>query len=164
MTRTETPPAMMTEPITAAQRRALFAAGRVRGLTIDDIRGMTPTGSISALTRGQASDLLEGLNRGTEYAHPRKRKSSRGRPRRPKGVYAIATEAQHRKIESLRIQLGWTTEGLRGWLSERHYADGRAMTNIDSTNDGRDVIELLKGVLERTEAALQRGDQTTNDD
>lgn len=156
MTCTKSPPAIMAEPITAAQRRALFAAARERGLTIDDLRDMTPAGSISALTRGQASDLLDGLNRGTDYAHPRKRRPS-SRPRRPKCVYGIATDAQRRKIESLRIQLGWTLEGLQGFLSERHFSDGRVMTRIDSTSDGRDVIELLKGVRDRSRKGSRGG-------
>jgi len=161
MTQTDIDKAIGAEPITPSQRRALFSAARSRGMTIDDIRDMTPTGSISALTRSQASDLLDGLNSGTEYAHPRKPR--RRSARRPKGVYALATEAQHRKIESLRIQLGWTREGLRGWLSERHYTDGRPMTKIDSTSDGSDVIELLKGVLERTERGSGVGEQTDQD-
>jgi len=150
----------MNEPITSSQRRAIFAAGKVKSLTIDDLRAMTPTGSISALTRGQASDLLNRLNAGTQYEHPRK--TARGR-RHPKGVYALATPAQHRKIESLRIQLGWTTEGLRGWMSERHFTDGRPMTQIDSTADGVAVIELLKGVLERKGRSSGIVDQTIND-
>lgn len=108
------------------------------------------------MPRGQASDLLDRLNAGKQYEHPRK--TVRGR-RRPKGVYAMATDAQHRKIESLRIELGCTPNGLRDWLSERHYIDGRPMTRIDSTADGIAVIELLKSVLERMERSSVVGDQ-----
>jgi hypothetical protein len=98
-----------TGPITPAQRRALFAIGKARGLTVDDLRDLTPTGSISALTRDQASHLLDRLNAHTDHEHPRQ---SPRRPRRPKGVYAFASAAQRRKIEALRIDLDWSPQGL----------------------------------------------------
>jgi len=138
---------VMIGPITSGQRRALFAFGRAHGLTIDDLRAFSPAGSISAMTRAEASRLLDRLNTATEHEHPRR---SPRAPRRPAGVYRIATEAQHRKIEALRLDLGWIEEGLREWLSERHHDDGRPMTSIDSTVDGQAVIELLKAVLART--------------
>jgi len=147
---------VLTGGITAAQRAALFAAGAARGLSIDDIRALTPAGSISMLSRAQASDLLDRMNSGTAYAHPR---PVRRGPRRPKGVYRVRTPTQLAKIEALRVQLGWTAEGLAGWLSERHYVDGRPMTRIDSSADGVAVIELLKGVLKRTEAAQARANE-----
>jgi len=93
-----------TEPLSPGQRRALFAVGKRRGLSIDGLRELTPAGSISALTRAQAAGLLDRLNVGTDYEHPR---PAQRQPRRPRGVYAIATDAQRRKIEALRIDLGW---------------------------------------------------------
>lgn len=153
MTTAATYPADWGLPITAGQRKALFAAGRAHGLDIDDLRGLTPAGSVSALTRLQAASLLERLNRGTETARPEPRPRA---PRRPKGVLAICTAAQRGKIEALRIDLGWTPEGLTAFLAERHHLDGRAMTAIDSTKDGAAVIELLKTVLGRTLEARRR--------
>jgi hypothetical protein len=146
--------APVAKPITADQRRALFAIGRARNLDIDDLRALTPTGSISALTSVQASRLLDGLNAGTQYAHPR---SSARRPRRPKGVYAFASAAQLRKVEALRIDLEWSPQKLQEWLSQRHHDDGRPMTRIDSTTDGQAVIELLKIVVTRTQARRRAG-------
>jgi len=139
----------MTGPMTPGQRRALFAAGRARGLDRDTLRALTPAGSISALSADQARELLQRLNAGTEYAHPKVSECPRG-PRRPKGVYAIATAAQRGKIDALRIDLGWTPEGLNSWLSERTHVDGRRMTRVDSTRDANAVIELLKAVVSRT--------------
>lgn len=75
---------MEGERITPPQRRALFAAARDRGLSIDDVRDMTPTGSISALTRAEASDLLDRINAGTDFDEHR-RQRPRG-PRRPKSL------------------------------------------------------------------------------
>lgn len=136
-------------PITPAQRTAIFAAARSRGLGIDDIRVMTPTGSISKLTRLQARDVLDRLNAGTPHA-------VQHRPRRPKGVYAFVTDAQRNKIEALRFELGWTPEQLKAWLGERTHADGRPMTRMDTTADASAVIELLKAVASRAEIARHR--------
>ena len=136
-----------------AQRCAIFAAMTERGLNIDDVRALCPNRSISRLTFQEAGIVLNRLNAGTAYAHPRQRQHS---PRRPKGVYRIATDAQRRKIESLRIQLGWTPEGLAEFLSERRYADGRKMSRVDSSGDASSVIELLKGVGVRKEQGRQR--------
>src|ERR1043166_5041149 len=133
--------------ITPAQTRAIFAAARRIGMELDDVRAMTPGGSIKLLSRLQASDLLDRLNASTEYQHPRK---SPRAPRRPKSVYRIATPPQLAKIESLRIELDWTSEGLTGWLSERHHGDGRAMTDIQSSSDRQAVVQLLKAVVKRS--------------
>jgi hypothetical protein len=143
-----------TGPITPAQRRALFAIGKARDMSIDDLRDLTPAGSISALTRDEASHLLDRLNAHTDHEHPRR---SPRRPRRPKGVYAFASDAQRGKIAALRIDLGWSPEKLHEWLSERHHSDGRPMTRIDSTTDGQAVIELLKIVVTRTQARRRAG-------
>jgi len=149
----------MDEPMmTDGQRRALFAASRAHGMDRNALRAMTPVGSISALTFAQASDLLTRLNAGTPHAHPRK--TPRG-PRRPAGVYAIATAAQRRKIEALRIELGWTAAGLESWLSERSHVDGRPMTRVDSTRDASAVIELLKAVVSRTVHSREVGESET---
>lgn len=149
----QTPSAALPgEPISAPQRRALFACARRKGMDIDDLRALTPLGSISALTRKEAAALLSRLNTGTAYEHPRR--PTRG-PRRPKGVYAFMTAAQRRKIRALRIDLDWTADELRAWLSGRHFLDGRPMSSVlyedaaVSTKDGAEVIELLKAVHTR---------------
>ena len=144
---------LAAEPITDAQRRALFAAGRAHGLDIEGIRAMTPGGSISMLNRRQAAAILERLNSGTPHAHPRP--TIRG-PRRPKGVYRIATQAQLGKIESIRIDLGWSREKLDEWLAGRTFYDGRTMSVIRSTVDANQVIELLKAVAMRHRRAVRR--------
>lgn len=142
-------------PITPEQRKALFAIGKARGWSIDDLRDLTPAGSISALTRLQAARLLESLNAGTAYAGTPRRSRT---PRRAKGVFAIATPAQRNKIEALRIDLGWTPDGVAGFLHDRRHTDGRRMTRIDSTTDAAAVIELLKAVLVKSRQARDRRD------
>lgn len=157
-------------PITPDQRRALFAAGKAHGLDIDDLRAMTPAGSISLLTRLQASRLIDRLNAGSENAYPKRRSCS---PRRPKGVYALSSPQQRLKIHSLRIEIGWSPEHLGEWLSQRHHDHGRPMAtlrdgtytlNIDSTADASAVIELLKAVLAKTKRARERKDAQARSD
>lgn len=140
--------------ITAAQRRALFAAARARGMSTGDLRSMTPRGSISLLTWRQASDLLDTLNRGTDFQVDRRHRP-RG-PRRPKGVLAMVSAAQRRKIASLRIGLGWTQARLDEFLATRHYSHGGSMRDMLTSADGIEVIELLKGVTTRQDAACRR--------
>jgi len=157
-------------PITPEQRKALFAAGKARGLRIDDLRALTPANSISLLTRLQASRLIDRLNAGSESAYPKRRSRA---PRRPKGVYAVSSPQQRLKIESLRTELGWTPERLGEWLSKRHHDHGRPMAtlhdgsytlNIDSTADASAVIQLLIAVLAKTERARERKDAEARTD
>lgn len=147
---------VMVGGITPSQRRALFAAAKAHGLSIDDLRDVTPTGSISAMSHSEAAAVLDRLNSGTAYGD-RQRLRPRG-PRRPKGVFAMVTSAQTAKIEAMRIDLAWTADGLAGFLNERHYSHGGSMGKILTTADASEVIELLKSVLKKqTVARLRRG-------
>lgn len=144
-------PVTMPGPISAGQRKAIFAAAHARGMSIDDIRDMTPAGSISKLTAAEASRVLDSINAGTQHELPR-RKRPRG-PRRPKGSIRLATPDQHRFIAALRIELGWTEGELDEFLSKRTFKHGGPMDKIQTTADGIEVIELLKGVRDRQQAA-----------
>lgn len=141
----------MSGPISPAQRRAIFAAAESRGLSIDDVRDMTPAGSISRLTWQRASNLLDSINRGTAFQKDRRERPRS--PRRPKGVMAMVSEAQHRKIESLRIDLSFTTSRLHEFLAVRHYSHGGSTARILTAADGIEVIELLKAVAARKKYA-----------
>ncbi len=44
-------------PLTPAQRSALFAAAGRHGLSLDDVRALTPTGSVSALKCGDGQQV-----------------------------------------------------------------------------------------------------------
>jgi hypothetical protein len=145
------PEQVMPGPITDAQRRAIFAAARAHGLSTDDVRAMTPAGSISKMSAVEACALLERLNSGTDYQRDRRERPRS--PRRPKGVHAMVSEPQKRRIASLRIDLGWTHEKLAEFLAKRHYSHGGAMSKMLTTADGSEVIELLKGVQTRHQAA-----------
>ena len=57
--------------LTARQRATIFALGTRRGLDLDDLRAMTPQGSVSKLTvreAGQLIDCLKGRAAGAQSA------------------------------------------------------------------------------------------------
>lgn len=150
----------LQKPIAAGQRRALFAAAERLGWSLDDLRAVTPGGSISKLTVRQASELLDRLNAGTPAAEQH---ATRRGPRRPKTVFAMPTPAQRVKLDALREALGWTAERLNEWLSERHYSHGGAMNQMATSRDAREVIELLKHVVAGSERArAKRESKPTN--
>ena len=66
------------------------------------------------------------------------------------------------KIKALRIELGWTQDQFLNWLAGRRFKDGRAMTMIQSSHDAGAVIELLKAVLVKHQAARTRPEGQRN--
>jgi len=152
-------------PLSPGQRRAIFAAGRARGLGLDDLRSMTPAGSVSSLTAAQAAGLLDRLNAGGSFERARRPRP----PRRPAGVIRRVTAAQMAKIEQLRLALGWERDGLERFLAQRRHSHGAPMNRILTALDAQAVIGLLRvvagqvrrrprdGAGDRTEQDLQRG-------
>ncbi len=47
--------------LTPKQRAAIFALGNQRGLDLDDLRSMTPQGSVSKLTMREAGEVIDRL-------------------------------------------------------------------------------------------------------
>lgn len=130
--------------------RALHAAARRHGYDHEQLRGLAGVASLKQLSAADASHLLERLNHGTPRLseHPGSAQAHK-RKRRQKGAIGLMTHAQRWKIESLRCQMSMTCEQFNNWLSQRHLSDGRAMTQANTTRDGAEVIELLKGVIAR---------------
>ena len=56
--------------VTEDQRKLIFALGRARGLDLDDLRGMTPSGSVSRLTQREAAELIAALQGGIGSRRP----------------------------------------------------------------------------------------------
>lgn len=140
-------------PITAAQRRALFASANQRGLSLDELRAMTPQRSVSQLSAHEAATILQRLNGGSRItASPRRPR----RPRRPSNVIALISAEQRALIVAIRMEIGWTDAELHDWLTKRHHPDGRPMNVMHSSSDAVAVIELLKGVRTRTFLARWR--------
>ncbi|MFO0971863.1 MAG: hypothetical protein U1A27_00280 [Phycisphaerae bacterium] len=141
------------------QRRALFAAGRAHGLDIDELRALTPAGSISALTRQQAADLLTRLNgdRARLAAPP----APRRRPRLAPGCVRTVSDAQRTYIADLRTEIRaryhWTDAELDAWLDRRHYRDtGRPMSRVLDGKDAAAVIRLLQMFLRNAARSARR--------
>ncbi len=159
---------MADQKLTAAQRCKIFALGNEQGKGIDDLRAMTPVGSISMLTRMQAAQLIDALEHGKSPDYEkRSRVPASRRPgyRRPKNVIRMVTDQQRNMIEALRIDFDWTKDGLDKWLSARHYpGEQRPLTQMQTSKDAQFVIELLKEVLNRSMKGRQRsaaGQSTT---
>lgn len=151
---------MSNDRLTPAQNRHIFALKRERGLSLDDLRDMTPAGSISMLTRAQANVLIDALKTGKspDYnkrsSFPRQRE---GQGRRPKGVASMITDAQRQKVRALRLELGWSAEALKTWLSSRRFhGEDRYLIHAVSADDVSFIIELLKRVRDKTEEACDR--------
>lgn len=154
------------ERITPSQNRKLFALAKEQGKSIDELRDMTPAGSISMLTKFQAANLIDALESGksVDYSKQSRMRCGTGvspvnqkRTRRPKGVIALATDAQRNTIEDLRAALGWSDEGLTEFLAKRHYkGTNRPMTEMLTSGDAVARIELLKAVLEKSRNAASR--------
>jgi hypothetical protein len=144
-------PLVPGDKCTIDQIKALFAAAHARGLSDDDLRAMTPTGSVKALKFMEASALLNRLNgRKDGYVPNRARKKA---ARRPTDVFAPLSDEQRDLIDrKLRIALGWTPQQMKAHLETKHYVSDptRDMSSILSSTDGVAVAEHLKKVLLRT--------------
>ena len=133
---------MTDQPISQPQRRKLFAVARERGLTHDDLRAMTPAGSVSALSYHQAAELLTRLC-GKPYRAPERR---RRRSRRT-GAIPIATNPQKFYIRILADQLGLSKSQLDAYIRSRHHRNGLA--DVIQGKDASDIIEGLKAQVSR---------------
>lgn len=147
--------------ITPEQLKKLWTAARGAGFDRDAVHGMLPKGKLSTrdLTLIEAAQLIDAIENQKSPDYATKPDFHGRSKRRPKGVYAIASDAQRNTIEGFRVELGWSEEAFTDWLSKRHFADGRDYTKYQSSGDAVAVIELLKGVLERTRAAAKRKEQ-----
>lgn len=148
------------DTLTSAQRSKLFALAKEQGHTIDDLRAMTPAGSISMLTRGQAATLIDALEKGNSPNYGRTPRM----PRRPAGTIRFMTDAQCSAIDRARARLGMTATQFHDWLAKRHFRSdpSRSMACVldpkaaVSTADAGEVIELLKAVVAKHEQAVSR--------
>lgn len=150
---TAAPPAR--DPCTTEQMKKLFACARERGLSVDEVRAMTPNGSVKAMTWGQCSAVINRILGQREDARPprRGRRGSALSKRRPPDVFAPLTDDQRDTIDRrYRIAMGWTPPAMLAYLKNKTYPSdpSRTMDSIISSADGVAVTEHLKKVLFRT--------------
>lgn len=113
--------------ITAAQRRRLFARAHELGCDVDDLRAMTPTGSVSKLTRPEAAwliDQLEGSNRGGPPAD------------------SGPTARQLAMIGHLRDEIGFAGPQFDAWLAGRF-----KVHDLPEITDRRLASRVIGGLL-----------------
>ncbi len=140
----------MPKPIDAKQIQLIHIAKAQLGLSDEEYRELLMAryagcfeGSSKELTYAEAEDLIEHLK---SLGFEIKRKP---RPRRPKGIPEVFTEAHPMagKIERLREGVAWRFEdGYERWLRKFLKKD-----RIATTAEAAKVIEALKAMRARQE-------------
>jgi len=140
----------MVAPASRAQIAKIWAAAREIGMDRETLYLLVPRGSISGLTREEASELIEYLC---------------GRPAEGEGdslpwpgdraefTRDAVTPRQRRLIAALFHRLGWDAEPqrMRGFL--RKYAHAETLDDLRDRKRAIAIIEALKAILRRRELA-----------
>ena len=129
--------------ITADQRRLLFALARQRGMGKEDLRAATPAGSVSKLTRAEASALIDRLRGPASPAR-----------RTPRGT---VTMKQLGMMAHLVKMIGFSSEQLGAWLSKRF-----GVRSIDEISDKQQARKIIAGMLKvyQNAGAVRQGGPT----
>jgi len=125
-----------SHPITADQRRKIFALAKGRGLSIDDIRDLTPAGSISAMSTGQASRVIDALS------------GKRVDLTAPTGPTAAPTDAQIAMLYAMAQDAGMDRRHLQNFM--------RSKFEITGPNDPRLTNAAIQKVLHALRAIANR--------
>lgn len=140
------------QPITPAQVRAIHVALPRRGIDDDEYRGLLrdrfDVDTCKALTRRQASELLNVLGRALPHPPGRGPRAPRLRAPRERarpGVTRMATPAQRRLVDEIAGEIAWREpNGFRRWL-HRNMSLDRVSTAVQAAR----VIEGLKAMRRR---------------
>ncbi len=127
--------------ISGAQRGAIFALARVAGLDDDalhdNVRWVTGSESIAALTSLQAGKVIEALKRMTGQDAP----------------VGMMTDGQRRKMYNLCRELGWVKEvgeldvkRLEGFVRKRFGVSKLQWVNVDTATK---IINALNAMVNR---------------
>ena len=158
--------------VTRPQLSKIWTTAKERGLSPDQVRDMTPAGSVGSLTTREASELIDALVRGRAPDYSRCRRSSPSpsassaplrEPRRPRasaGVIRLPSP-EAALLDSSNISwlaehwrhkdgTHWTELQVLDWLGTRHFKHGGPMNVCRSARDLADRIEFTKGLIMRT--------------
>ena len=127
---------------TRDQHRAIVAAGLRHVFDLEALRGMTPRGSLRALSFVQACSLLDRLNGERPVAE-----DSRPRPRKRRskpGVIGLVTSRQREHIAKLQRALGWTDARLDSFLE---HTFSLRMAGLARRTDASRIIAILEKLL-----------------
>lgn len=141
----------MENRITKAQISKIWVLAREIGLDKETLYLLVPRGSISTLTRQEASDLIERLA-GTSQEPGRRHERTftrRPRQRRRKIPATAASPEQWNFIYSLFGKLGWlgTPARMRGFLKK--FAGVSTVEEITDRKRASAIIEALKAMCGR---------------
>jgi len=137
----------MSERITKAQIAKIWATAHALGLDRDLLYLLVPRGSISAMTRAEASELIEYLDRlQGQPAAAREGLGLTGGPDAP-------TPQQRNFIYFLFGRIGWLEEParMRGFLKK--FAGVERVEDIPTRKKAIALIEALKAIHKRQKAA-----------
>jgi len=142
----------MTDQITKPQIAKIWASAHALGMDREMLYLLVPRGSMTAMTRREAAELIEHLEQlGSKRVGPRNPDDFlRGKPKRRSP--ARMTREQRNFIYFLFGKLGWleNPERVRGFLKKFAHAD--AVERIPSRKRASAIIEALKAIYRRTHA------------
>ena len=155
----------MTEQITKAQIAKIWACAGALGLDKELLYLLVPRGSISAMTRHEASQLIRHLmDLGARRVGPRRFESPESEQARAATVDPdAATQDQRNFIYFLLGKIGWLQEPTRvkGFL--RKYAHVGSVEELPDRKRASAIIEALKAIYKRQRRATVRPDGATRD-
>jgi len=132
-----------SNPLTAEQRGMIFTLGKGRGMSTDDIRELTPAGSISALSTRQASQLIDAL------------RGKRVDLTAPTGPDAKPTDQQIAMLYCLAEDAGMDRRHLQNFMRQKFKVSGPSDPQLTNAK-----IQKVFGALRNI--ARQRGASDPN--
>lgn len=133
---------------TAAQRRAIVLIGRGLGMDVDELRALTPAGSLRALSFEAAAALLDRLNAG----RPKREEPARPAGRRSKdGVFKMVTPRQREVIRSYQGRIGWDDAELDAFLQRTFKL---SLATLATRRDASRALTVLRKIVEHKAGRL----------
>ena len=148
----------MAERITRAQMAKIWAAAKEMYLDRETLYLLVPRGSMSTLSRAEASDLIERLCGPMPFQRRRSTADAPGPARsvRDHRTPAPATNEQRLYINSLFVKLGWHRQPnrIQGFL--RKFAHVDFVEDLTSRKRAIAIIEALKAMNKRRRPRQRR--------
>ena len=141
----------MADYITRAQIAKIWVAAHDLGLDRETLYLLVPRGSISSLTRREASDLIEHLCGPGPQQRPTpgtRRTISRCSSHLTRGSAGVTAE-QRRFISVLFSQLGWREQAHRSRGFLRKFAHVNSVAELRDRKRAIALIEALKAMVKR---------------
>ena len=155
----------MIEQISKAQIVKIWACANALGLDKELLYLLLPRGSISAMTRHEASELIRHLmDLGARRVGPRRLEDPKPAQARAATVDPnAATQEQRNFIHFLFGKIGWLQEParLKGFL--RKYAHVGSVEELPDRKRASAIIEALKAIYKRRRRAAVAPDGPARD-